>query len=77
LAAGRITQPVGPRFDAQVFYLKKPFFQNGFLEWATTNFKSIKTTSPAMGGASIYTNEFLGKVKECIAFHCCHLQVPL
>ena len=30
-----------------------------------------------MSGAAIYTNEFLAKVRDRIAFHSCHLQFPL
>jgi hypothetical protein len=57
--------------------LKQPFFQNSFLEKATMNFKSTETTNPVMSGAAIYTNGFLGEVRERIAFHTCHLQVAL
>jgi hypothetical protein len=39
--------------------------------------KSSKKTNPVMTGAAIYTNEFLGKVRDRSAFHSCHLRVPL
>jgi hypothetical protein len=56
MAAGRITQPVGLRFNAHVLYFMESLFKNGLLEEATTNMKSSKTTSPVMSGAAIYTN---------------------